>query len=59
MEKETVYLMERDDGVIVRVPESKLEQFDPSDTEITERHRRLAEAMVRRLRSRYSGPRQS
>ena len=51
--------MSRDDGVQVRVPASKLAEFDPSDTEITDAHRKLAAAIARRLKERYPDPPQS
>lgn len=46
-------MIQRDDGVLVRVPESKLEQFDPSDTEITDQHRMLADKLTSRLIEKY------
>ena len=51
--QEPTYLMETADGMLVRVPASKLAQFDPEDTTVQTRHRKMAEAIVDRLMSQY------
>lgn len=50
---EPTYLMERDDGTLVHVPASKLEEFDPSKTEPTPAEKKYAEEMAARLMAKY------
>ena len=53
MAQEPIYLMEKDDGTLVRVPASKLESFDPHDTKVTEEDYRMAERLVQAFRRKY------
>lgn len=57
--KETTYLMETEDGMLVRVPASKLGQFEPKSREPSERARRQAEKMADWLLEKYGPARRS
>lgn len=50
-EKEPVYLMETDDGTMVRVPESKLEAWEAADhsAPLTKAERRLKDRIVQEI----------
>ena len=50
---EATYLMERDDGMLVSVPASKLGEWDPSDTKITDGDRQMAAQIVRDMYRRH------
>lgn len=50
---ETTYLMERDDGMLVRVPESKLGEWDPSRITPTPASDAMAAQIVRDLYKRH------
>ena len=47
--EEVFYTMERADGMLVRVPASKLGEFDPNKTEPTPEEKRYAKGMAQRL----------